>query len=112
MVVRRSFVRLFVRSFLHSFLHSFVHVFVRLFNYCVFCCLSIIHLPTHKSERSISASTARVARVRTLPTLGNPAWTRPKLCSEVLIRINSILLGPYTIFPTPAALLERSVIFS
>ena len=43
----------------------------------------------------IGASTARVARVRTLPTFGNPTWTRPKFCSEVIIDYTP---GPYHLF--------------
>ena len=43
----------------------------------------------------IGAATALVAQVRTLPTSGNPTWTRPILYSQVLIHI---LLGPYHLF--------------
>ena len=52
----------------------------------------------HQSRFCIGAATARVARVRTLPTSENPEWIRPILCSKVLIHYN---LDP-TIFSTPA----------
>ena len=45
----------------------------------------------------IGTATARVARVWTLPTFGNPTWTRPILCNKVLIHY---YLDP-TIFSTP-----------
>ena len=48
----------------------------------------------------IGAATARVARVRTLPTFGILTWDPPpKFCSKVLIHYT---MDP-TIFSTPAA---------
>ena len=65
------------------------------------------HQPTEIREEtlesrnllSIGAATARVARVRTLPTFGILTWDPPKFCSKVLIHYT---MDP-TIFSTPAA---------
>ena len=59
----------------------------------------IILLYHFSSSIIIGAATARVARVRTLPTFGILTWDPPKFCSKVLIHY---LLDP-TIFSTPAA---------
>ena len=53
---------------------------------------------------AIGAATARVARVRTLPTFGILTWDPQKFCSKVLIHYT---MDP-TIFSTPAAPLRMA----
>ena len=43
----------------------------------------------------MSAATARVAWVRTLPTVGNPTWDQPYIVER---RNNSLPPGPYLFF--------------
>ena len=57
------------------------------------------------SFNRIGATTARVTRVQTLPTLGTPTWTRPIFCSKVLIHYYL----DATIFSTSTALLSSII---
>ena len=68
------------------FIQLFIYSIIRSFNF------------DFSSVATIGAATARVARVRTLPTFGILTWD-PKICSKVLIHYT---MDP-TIFSTPAA---------
>ena len=48
----------------------------------------------HRCRHRMGYRCGLVARVKTLPTIGNPTWIRPILWST----INSLLFGPYHLF--------------
>ena len=56
--------------------------------------------------RLMGATTAMVARVRTLPTYGNPIWDPPNI---LLQSINKLLLGLYHLFKPSGTPVQATV---